>query len=151
MVSMIETKDKIKHLFSVIKTLMRDKEFLTAFILFIVSSTICLYLLCINHSVRNLIFQSLAAYMGYRIASYGWFAFLPGGKWLSEHYYCTVKYNFKSWYRYFQFIKENTFTLDYEYISREMVKGDPASKRETTGISAVTFGFGRSKYIFKLE
>jgi len=151
MVSMIETKDKIKNLLSVIKTLMRDKEFLTAFILFIVSSTICLYLLCINHSVRNLIFQPLAAYVGYRIASYGWFAFLPGGRWLSNHFYCKIKCKFKSWYLYFEHIKENTFTFHYAYISKEMIKGDPASMRDTTGVDLVYFGFGRSKYIFKLE
>jgi len=151
MVSMLETKDKIKHLLSVIKTLMRDKEFLTAFILFIVSSTICLYLLCINHSVRNLIFQPLAAYVGYRIAKYGSFGLLPGGKWLSEHYYCTIKYNFKSWYLYFKHIKENTFTLHYAYISKEMIKGDPTSMRDTTGVDLVYFGFGTKMYIFKLE
>jgi hypothetical protein len=89
--------------------------------------------------------------MGYRLGSYGPLGLIPGGKWLSEHYCFTIKYKFKSWYYYFRFIKENTFTLDYQYISREMVTGDPSSRRETTGIGAVTFGFGTRQYIFNLQ
>lgn len=144
-------RDKIKTACEFIKFLISDKEFLTASIIFIISFTAWLYLMIIRHSMLDLFVQPLAGYMGYRIASYGWFAFLPGGRWLSNHFYCKIKYKFKSWHWYFRFIKENTFTLDYEYISREMVKGDPSSNRETTGIGAVTFGFGRSKYIFSLD
>jgi hypothetical protein len=143
--------NEIKHLLSFIKTLMRDKEFLTAFIILTVSFPIWLYALYIHHSVLDLIFLPLAAYVGYRIAKYGLFGLLPGGKWLSDHHECTVKYKFKSWYFYFRCIKENTFTLNYSYISREMFKGDPSSRRETTGVGAVSFGFGTKIYIFNLE
>lgn len=144
-------KDKIKIALEFVKFLMSDKKFILFFFIWIVSFAAWLYLMIIRHTVLDLFIQPLAFYMGYRIARYGRFAFFPGGKWLSDHFYARVKYGFESWYNYFRFIKKNTFTLDYEYISREMIKGDPSSKRETTGIGAVTFGLGRSKYIFNLQ
>lgn len=144
-------KEKIKKACEFIKFLLTDKKARAPLIVFIISFPAWLYLMIIRHTVLDLFIQPLSFYMGYRVAKYGKFAFLPGGKWLSDHFYARVKYKFKSWHWYFRFIKENTFTLDYEYISREMIKGDPSSKRETTGIGAVTFGLGRSKYIFNLQ
>jgi hypothetical protein len=144
----------IKFLISdkeVIKFLISDKKIIMSTIICIISFAVWLYLMIIRHSMLDLFIQPMACYMGYRIARFRWFAFLPGGRWLSDHFYYRVKYGFKSWYNYFRFIKENTFTLDYTYIRREMIKGDPSSKRETTGIGAVTFGFGKSKYIFNLH
>jgi hypothetical protein len=144
-------RDKMRTALEFIKFLLTDKSARGDFAVFILLSAAWLCLMFISFSVLDIFIQPLGFYMGYRIVMYGWFAFLPGGKWLSDHFYCKIKYRFKSWYKYFQFIKENTFTLDYEYISKEMIKGDPSSRRETTGIGAVTFGFGRSKYIFNLE
>jgi len=147
----VDMKEKIKKACEFIKFLLTDKKARAPLIVFIISFPAWLYLVTIRPSMLDLFIPPLGFYMGYRIASYGRFAFLPGGKWLSDHFYCKIKYRFKSWDKFFQFIKENTFTLEYEYISKEMIENDPSSKRETTGIGAVSFGFGRSVYIFGLD
>ncbi|MFZ9455132.1 MAG: hypothetical protein ACO27Q_07865, partial [Bacteroidia bacterium] len=74
-----------------VKFLISDKEFLTASIIFVISFAAWLYLMIIRHSMLDMFVQPLAGYMGYRIARYGRFAFLPGGKWLSDHFYARVK------------------------------------------------------------
>lgn len=148
-------RDGIKTVIEFIKFVMEDKYFKYYAVLVVVSFSVWVYMLIVRHSVIDVFLQPLAAYVGYRLGAYGLLGLLPGGKWLSrwlsEHYYDTIKYEFKSWYWYFRFIKENTFTLDYMYISKEMFKGDTTSVRETTGVGVVTFGFGTRQYIFNLQ
>ncbi len=148
-------KDRIKATAAAIREFIKfvtqDKLILATTLLWVVLFSFWAYITVVRHSVLDLFIQPVAAYTGYRLGRYGLLGLLPGGKWLSEHYSCTIKFNLKSWYWYFKFIQENTFTLDYTYISREMFKGDPSSIRETTGIGAVAFGFGTRRYIFKLD
>jgi len=87
-------KEKIKTALEFIKFLLTDKSARGDFAVLIISFTAWLYLMIIRHSMLDLFMQPLGFYMGYRIFKYGWFAFLPGGKWLSDHFYCKIKYRF---------------------------------------------------------
>ena len=63
--------NQIKTALEIVKFLMSDKKFILFFFIWIVS-------FAIRHTVLDLFIQPLAFYMGYRIARYGRFAFLPG-------------------------------------------------------------------------
>ena len=131
---------------SFIKFMLSDKKSVVQLVLLLFLSVIWLYTFCISFSVLSLFTNPLAMYVGYRIATYGAFGLLPGGKWLHEHHYGALKYHCKDWYGWLEFCKENFFTFKYLHISKEF----DGVMREITGPLVCLFGFGSRKHIFVL-
>lgn len=146
-------KTKISYLVEFLKYLIFDKQVKYYFILFLILTPPWIYITMINFSWLDIVLQSLFFFIGWRIGGYGLLGFIPGGGIIAERHYHTIRFwpILKTWRVRWMFLIENTFSVDFFHIKKEMFKGDPTSVREVTGPVCMTVGIGFNKYIFDLE